>query len=188
LAERQQVQNSYGTLAYKWVIFKLNATIYPNPHVLETDLRLIECDPIGCGVTPNYNHFLFIPVFISNMTTKINCINTYNSYKDKTYIVTAEVNLKDYNGRNLDVYNAITNKGTVMLIFHAVPDASKAQGIFFKNTGAGVYTLKDLLEPGETIDHRSNLNFILGLNFKSITSDNPLGVMSKVFFKPPDGP
>jgi hypothetical protein len=46
--------------------------------------------------------------------------------------VTAEVNLKDYNGRNLDVYNAITNKGTAMLIFHVVSDASKAQGAFSK--------------------------------------------------------
>ena len=92
--------NSYGMPAYEWVIFKLNATIYPDPHVLETDLGLIECDPIGCGVTPDYDHFLFIPVFTSNMTTKINCINTYNSYKDKTYTVIAEVNLKDYNGRN----------------------------------------------------------------------------------------
>ena len=67
-----------------------------------------------------------------------------------------------------------------MLIFHAVPDASKAQGTFFKNTGAGVYTLKDLLEPGETIDRRSDLNFILGLNFKSITSDDPLGVVNEL--------
>jgi len=46
--------------------------------------------------------------------------------------VTAEVNLKDYNRYNLDVYKAITNKGPVIQIFHAVLDASKAQGTFFR--------------------------------------------------------
>jgi len=143
-------KNSYGTPAYKWVIFKLNANIYLTPGSLETDLRLVYCDETGCYQTVDYSHFLFIPVFTSNMITKINCINTYNSYKDKFYTVTAEVNLKDVNGRNTDVYNAINNKGTAAMIFQAVPDAIKinappGEGYYFKNTGGGTYQLKDLL-------------------------------------------
>ena len=85
----------------------------------------------------DYSHFLFIPVFSSNLITKINCIDTYNSYKNKSCTVTAEVNLKDVNGRNTDVYNAINNKGTVAMIFHAIPDAIKidappGEGYYFK--------------------------------------------------------
>jgi len=105
--------------------------------------------------------------------------------------VTAEVDLKDYHGRNSDVYDAITNKGTAMLIFHAVPDAIRkpappGEGYYFKNTGAGVYQLKDLLQPpvpgqpDETIDRRFDLNFILGLNFRAITTDDSLGVVDEL--------
>jgi len=101
--------------------------------------------------------------------------------------VTAEVNLKDVNGRNTDVYNAINNKGTAAMIFHAIPDAIKidapsVEGYYFKNTGEGTYQLKDLLQPSvrgqpdETQDRRWDLNFILGFNFRSITIDNPAGV------------
>jgi glycerophosphoryl diester phosphodiesterase len=187
----KKYKNSYGTPAYKWVIFKLNATIYPNSGSLETDLGLLYCDETGCHQTVDYNNFLFIPVFTSNMITKINCINTYNGYKDKPYTVTAEVNLKDYHGRNSDVYDAITNKGTAMLIFHAVPDAIQMpappdKGYYFKNTGAGVYQLKDLLQPpvpgqpNEVIDRRYDLNFILGLNFRGITTDDSLGVANEL--------
>ena len=182
-------KNSYGTLAYKWVTFKLDAPTYPDPGTLENDLRLRNCDEGGfhCWPLLDYNNFLFIPVFTSNMITKINCINTYNSYKDNPYTVTAEVNLKDYNGRNSDVYNAITSKDTAMLIFHAIPDATRIQpDAFFNNKGNGTYILKDLLQPpvpgqpNETIDCRSDLNFILGLNFRSITSDEPISVSDEL--------
>jgi len=180
-------KNSYGTPAYNWVIFKLNATIYPNPGSLELDLGLYYCDETGCWPTVDYDRFLFIPVFTSNMITKINCINTYNSYKDLPFTVTAEVNLKEQYGRNWDVYNAINNQGTAALIFHAVPDAIQkyappGQGFYFKNTGAGVYQLKDLLQPpvsrqpNETIDRRYDLDYILNLNFKGMTTDDPIGV------------
>jgi len=189
--------NSYGTPAYKWVIFKLNATIYPDPTTLEDDLGLRECKivrgkPYYCWPTEDYGHFLFIPVFQSNMVTQINCIDTYNSYKDKSYTVAAEVNLKDVNGRNTDVYNAINNKGTAAMIFHAVPDAIQmppqppGEGYYFKNTGAGTYQLKDLLQPpvqgqpDETQDRRWDINFILGLNFTSITTDDSLGVVDEL--------
>ena len=105
--------------------------------------------------------------------------------------MTAEVDLKDYHGRNSDVYDAITNKGTAMLIFHAVPDAIQKpappdKGFYFNNTGAGVYQLKDLLQPpvsgqpNEVIDRRYDLNFILGLNFRGITTDDSLGVVNEL--------
>jgi len=177
----KKYKNSYGTPAYRWVIFKLNATIYPDPGILEDDMRLRDCDQGGfyCWHLPDYNNFLFIPVFTSNMTDKINCINTYNSYKDKPYTVTAEVNLKAVNGYNADVYNAIMTKGTAPMIFHAVPDAIQkpappGEGYYFKNTGAGVYQLKDLFHRGEGLDRRWDINYVV--NFGAITTDDPFGV------------
>jgi hypothetical protein len=179
----KKYKNSYGTPAYKWVIFKLNATIYPEPGRLEDDMRLRDCDQGGfyCWHLPDYYNFLFIPVFTSNMTGKINCINTYNSYKDKPYTVTAEVNLKAANGYNSDVANAAYDKGTALMIFHAVPDAIQkpappGEGFYFNNTGAGVYQLKNLFYGTEGLDLRWDINYIFRMNFMAITTDDPLGV------------
>ncbi|WP_333821304.1 glycerophosphodiester phosphodiesterase family protein [Ohtaekwangia sp.] len=177
--------NAWGTPAYDWVIFKLNATIYgQDPGQLENDLRLWK-DGHWTGFNKleyyAYN-FKFIPVFTTNMYRKLDCLQTYKNYRNKPYFIAVEVDYKQHGGIHKDIVDEANRNGKTLVCFNALPDAGGDR--FWKNDWSGTYTLRDIFYhdpsgwPNDTDDKRGDWNFLLSWNCRFITTDEPVNLIN----------
>jgi glycerophosphoryl diester phosphodiesterase len=173
-------KNWWGTYAYDWVIFKLNATIYgSNPSTLENHLKLGQTHGVGYGAWVPYKYnFKFIPVFTTNMYSKMNCLATYNNYKKQPYFVAVEVDLKEDRGIHSDIVNQANRDNKMLVCFNALPDAG--DNVHFWNAdGATKYTLRDKFytapggSPADKDDRRGSWQWLVSWNCRLITTDNP---------------
>lgn len=168
--------NWWGSPAYDWVIFKLNATIYgENPSSVSSDLRLWEDTKYQYG-------FKYIPVFTTNMYHKINCLKTYNNFKNQPFFVAVEVDLKQNNGIHSDIVNQANRDNKTLVCFNALPDAGGDR--FWKVDYSGTYRLQDIYytapngSPRDTDDRRGNWQWLVGWKCRFITSDEPYNLIN----------
>ncbi|SKC83283.1 glycerophosphodiester phosphodiesterase family protein [Ohtaekwangia koreensis] len=182
-------KNYWGTPAYDWVIFKLNATVYgENPSTMEDDLQLKKGHKgdFGQWITWEYN-FKYVPVFTTNMYEKLNCLKTYNNYKNKPYFISVEVDLKQDRGIHSDIVNQAKRDKKTLVCFNALPDAGGDR--FWKVDYSGTYRLKDIYytapggSPRDTDDKRGSWQWLVGWRCRWITTDEPYTLITD-YLKP----
>lgn len=182
-------QNAWSNPAYNWVIFKVNATVYPYPRDLARDISGMLGPPIGPrnipSVGPYYSKFLYIPVYTTNMVDKISCLNSMRAYKAQPFTVAIEINYKETGGILSDLMNDIHEEAVTLhryrtkAVFNALPDAGG--DLFWGANGHDKYRLSDLFYRAsngarDTKDLRGDWAFITnreGANFHMLTTDEP---------------
>jgi glycerophosphoryl diester phosphodiesterase len=177
-------QNAWGTPAYDWVIFKLNATIYgENPSTLENHLNLGQSHYLGNGSWSYYSRdFKYIPVFTTNMYNKLNCLQTYKNYRYKNYFVAVEVDFKQNNGIHSDIVNQANRDNKTLVCFNALPDAGGNR--FWKADYSGTYRLQDIYytapggSPRDTDDRRGSWQWLVSWKCRFITTDEPVNLIN----------
>ena len=141
---------------------KVNATLYPSYNSFRADAPTIRV----------------IPVFTTNMLTKINVSAVESGWQARSPAV--EINVKQRNGLLQGQLNNAKRAGEAVGAFNALPDAP-GQNEFYKNTGQCCYRLSDLYFSywggRDTADNRGDWNFLVSEGFTFITTDNPQGLI-----------
>jgi len=147
-----------------YVAAKVNATLYPTRAAYRAD---------GNGM-------IGIPVFTTNMLTKIDVANSILAWI--TERKSMEVNVKQLGGLLQKDADAVRESGVRVGVFQAIPDGPGG-GQFYNNTGACCYRLSDLYFSysggRDTADNRGDLNYIVNQQaFDLITTDDPKTAMA----------
>ncbi|MCC4595864.1 glycerophosphodiester phosphodiesterase family protein [Xanthomonas campestris pv. phormiicola] len=142
-----------------YVAAKVNATLYPTRAAFRAD---------GVGIVA-------IPVFTTNMLTKINVADSIRAWSGERKSM--EVNVKQLGGLLQRDADGLRESGARVGVFQAIPDGPGG-GLFYRNTGACCYRLSDLYFAyaggRDTADNRGDLNYIVNQQaFDLITTDDP---------------
>nr|WP_284318895.1 glycerophosphodiester phosphodiesterase family protein [Dyella acidisoli] len=142
---------------------KVNATLYPSYSAFKADAPTIRG----------------IPVFTTNMLTKINVTNVRRNWQAN--VTALEINVKQRNGLLQGDLNLAKRAGEAVGVFNAIPDGP-GRDEFYKNTGQCCYKLSELFFSysggKDTADERGNWNYLVSEGFTFITTDNPKGLIS----------
>lgn len=142
------------------VAVKVNATLFPNPTAFVGNAKYISA----------------IPVFTTNMLTKIDVASSRRAWQD--WANTLEINVKQDGGLLQGQMNEARRAGNRIGVFQAIPDAGGDQ--FFSNDGHCCYRLRDLFFQysggKDTADHRGDRGYLLYQGFGLITTDDPVGM------------
>jgi glycerophosphoryl diester phosphodiesterase len=145
------------------VAVKVNATLYPTYRAFKADAPAIRG----------------IPVFTTNMLTKINVQTSRADWQANTYAL--EINVKQPNGLLQGQMNAVKQAGRAIGVFNAIPDSPNA-GQFFFNDGHCCYRLSDLyfsyIGGKDTADNRGDWGYLVSQGFTFITTDDPKDLIS----------
>lgn len=141
------------------VAVKVNATLFPTPLMFIANAKYISA----------------IPVFTTNMLTKIDVPASRRAWQD--WANTLEINVKQDGGLlqgQMDQAKRTNRIG----VFQAIPDAGGDR--FFSNDGHCCYRLQDLYFSyaggRDTADHRGDRGYLLYQGFGLITTDDPRGM------------
>ncbi|WOS40830.1 glycerophosphodiester phosphodiesterase family protein [Xanthomonas rydalmerensis] len=150
---------AFSVGASNFVAAKVNATLYPSRSAFRADTTSM----VG------------IPVFTTNMLTKINVDNAISAWSDTKEAM--EINVKQLGGLLQGQADRVRERGVRVGVFQAIPDSPLA-GKFYQNSGACCYQLSDLYFSysggRDTADNRGDLNFIVNQEaFSLITTDDP---------------
>lgn len=163
--------NAWGTPARRWVIFKINAPVFPTTDNLEHTL-----DPVH-----STRDLLYVPVYTTNMVDKINCIDHYKHFRRTKYFVSAEVDIKQRGGIQEDVMTQAWVDNHATCCFNAIPDAGGNR--FYKANGECCYTLSELYYTAksgqrDTDDRRGSWQFLTDIGIRWITTDEPINLIN----------
>lgn len=150
---------AFSVASPNFVAAKVNATLYPTRSAFRAD---------GSSMVG-------IPVFTTNMLTKINVDNAVSAWLDTKQAM--EINVKQVGGLLQGDADRVRERGARVGVFQAIPDSPLA-GQFYQNSGACCYRLSDLYFSysggRDTADNRGDLNFIVNQEaFSLITTDDP---------------
>lgn len=153
--------NKFGNNANNVVAVKVNATLFPYPS----------------NFLANAKNITAIPVFTTNMLSKINLPDSRKSWQD--WANTLEINVKQDGGLLHGQMKEAQQAGNRVGVFQAIPDAGGDQ--FFSNDGHCCYRLKDLYSSyqgkSDTDDKRGDFGYLSYMGFGLITTDDPRGTI-----------
>ncbi|WP_045761630.1 glycerophosphodiester phosphodiesterase family protein [Xanthomonas albilineans] len=156
---------AFSVASPSFVAAKVNATLYPTRSAFRAD---------GSSMVG-------IPVFTTNMLTKINVSNAVLDWLGDNKEA-MEINVKQLGGLLQNEADRVRERGARVGVFQAIPDSPLA-GQFYKKSGACCYRLSDLYFSysggRDTADNRGDLNFIVNQEaFDLITTDDPKGAIA----------
>lgn len=184
-------QNAWNNPAYNWVIFKINATVYPFPvdMVYEFKGMLTPTDPNNPAKPWKkgfyYDKLLYMPVYATNMVDKLDCLDSQRRFKAQPFCVGLEINYKQAGGILVEQMNDIHDEAVnqkryrTKAIFNAIPDAGGDR--FWKANGYQTYRLQDIYYTAkngkrDTDDQRGSWQFLTQENFHMIVTDEPISL------------
>jgi glycerophosphoryl diester phosphodiesterase len=146
------------------VAVKVNATLYPT----------------AAGFLADAKYITAIPVFTTNMLSKINVHNARVDWEK--YVNTLEINVKQENGLLQGQMDLALKESKRVGVFQAIPDGP-SDGQFYKNTGECCYRLSDLYFSysgggKDTEDNRGDIKYLVKQGFGLITTDDPNAAIS----------
>jgi len=163
-AVSREAGSAFSVASASYVAAKVNATLYPSRSAFRAD----------------GSNMVGIPVFTTNMLSKINVGNAVSAWLGTNEAM--EINVKQLGGLLQADADRVRERGVRVGVFQAIPDSPLA-GQFYQNSGACCYRLSDLYFSygggRDTADNRGDLNFIVNQEaFSLITTDDPKTAMA----------
>ncbi|KLD76507.1 glycerophosphodiester phosphodiesterase family protein [Xanthomonas hyacinthi] len=158
-AVAKAANDAFSLAVSSYVAAKVNATLYPTRAAYRADS----------------NGVVGIPVFTTNMLTKIDVANAILAWSGTNEAI--EINVKQLGGLLQKDADGVREAGIRVGVFQAIPDGPGG-GQFYFNTGVCCYRLSDLYFSysggRDTADNRGDLNYIVNQQaFDLITTDDP---------------